>query len=342
MDFGVGGIRGGADETPPRTEEVSSSPSIESEIENKGGYDILKFIIHPGGTVMTNQESMSYMDGGLVTTATAGQGGITSAIMRSIAGSSSLENKVMNPTQSALRLYLSPMMQGSIVKVDITEGETWNLADKSFLACTPTLKVSGNLNVFRNFKLLFAGGTLSYVSVSAPPGSGGGSVWIYAYGGHETHEIEMGVHPPLFINHGCFLGMKSEGQGIQYWSDYVKVGTANGFLNSIFTDTGFLMKIQDSVPPKRPGTKVTVMTQSLNRAHFEKYINTIAKTQAQEVMSSQSDSESPRVSGLFPTLWRLSRGETGGTRKAKRSKTGKKMKQVSATRKSVPVLRGRQ
>lgn len=334
--FGVGGA---VSVEESEAEHAGQFANLGAEIENKGGYDILKFKIEPGASLTTNQESMAFMDGGLIMKATMGQGGIGSAILRGFTGTSAMQTEMTNPTQTALRLYLSPFMQGSIVEVKIAAGETWNFADKSFLACTPNLKVSGNLNVFRNFKLLFAGGNLSYVSISAPADDG--IAWIYAYGSSETHEIEMGASPPLFINHGCFLGMKSEAGGVNYWSDYVKVGTSNGLLQAIFTDTGFVMKISDTVPPKRPGVKCVVMTQSLNRAHFEKYINNIAKTEAQSVMASQSSSDGSSgstVTGLIPALWRMG---NGGTHTFKRSRTGKKSKRNSETRKSVQALRDR-
>ena len=69
----------------------------------------------------------------------------------------------------------------------------------------------------------------------------------------------------------------------------------------MFTQLGWVMKIQDSNPPKRPGPiTCTVFTQSLNPHNFEKYIANIA----QKVVDRSRTSDSNRsylTSGVGPT-----------------------------------------
>jgi len=250
--------------------------SLGASIENQNGFDILKFNIAPGASVITNQDTMSYMDGGLSTNATIGSTGFLGAFFRGITGASMLQNAVMNPTQNVLKMVLSPLMQGSVVKVDIKPGESWRFADKSFIACTPNLNVSGNINIFSNFRMMFVGENLTYTTVESTGTEG--SVWISAYGAVEKHDIMMGSGSsvPLFINNGCFLGMLDHDSQRNYWNDYVSVGTAGGLFNAMFTQLGWVMKIQDSVPPKGQ-VKCTVLTQSLNPHNLEKYITAIVK-----------------------------------------------------------------
>jgi len=196
---------------------------------------------------------------------------------------------------------LSPLLQGSIIQVDIKPGETWRFADKSFMACTPNLAVSGNVNIFSNFRMMFIGENLTYTTVSANQGTAG-SVWVTAHGGIEKHELTMGTGStvPLFINNGCFLGMMDNNGSVNFWNDYVSVGTANGLLSAMFTQLGWVMKIQDTTPPRRPGPiKCVVLTQSLNPQNLEKYIASIARKIVEQHQSNPR--VNPMMSGVGPT-----------------------------------------
>jgi len=262
------------------------------EIVNMNGYDVLKFKLAPQAAVITNQETLSYMDGGLVTGATMGSGSIFSALFRSITGASFLQNAVSNPTQNTLKLTLSPRLQGSLTRIDIQPGETWRIADGSFVAATNNLQISGNINIFSNFRMMFVGENLTYTTATANQGSPG-SLWISSFGGIEKHEIDMGTGStvPLFINNGCFLSMLDNNGSVNFWNDYVSVGTANGLFSAMFTQLGWVMKIQDTVPPRRPGPlKLTVLTQSLNPHNFEKYIANIAQKVVERNKQQQSAS----------------------------------------------------
>ena len=275
----------------PKNSAVSSSEKIDksgitglyknlgADIKNINGFDVLNFSMAPGTSLITNQETMSYMDGGLVTDAQLGDGGIWGGIKRGLAGSSVLQNMVSNPTTSVRKITLSPLLQGSIVQIDIKSGETWRFSDKSFIACTPNLTVSGNLNIFKNFRLIFVGENLVYTTVKADKGTEG-TVWVSSFGGVVKHDMDMGTADtvPLFINNGCFLGMLDNNGIIDFWDDYVDVGTAHGLFSAMFTQLGWVMKIQDTNPPKHAGpVRCTVLTQSLNPHNFERYIANIAK-----------------------------------------------------------------
>jgi len=275
--------------------------NLGAEVINLGGYDTLQFKMAPGSAVVTNQETMAYMDGGLNTGATLGSDGIFGAFFRGITGASVLQNAVSNPTSNTLKMVLSPLLQGSIIQVDIKPGETWRFADKSFMACTPNLAVSGNINIFSNFRMMFVGENLTYTTVSANQGTAG-SVWVTANGGIEKHELNMGTGStvPLFINNGCFLGMIDNNGSVNFWNDYVSVGTSNGLLSAMFTQLGWVMKIQDTSPPVRPGpVKCVVLTQSLNPQNLEKYIASIARKIVEQ--HQRNPSVNPMMSGVGPT-----------------------------------------
>jgi hypothetical protein len=266
-------------EVPNIESDITDGPfaNLNPVIQNQNGYDVLKFNLSPETTLLTNQDTITYMDGGLTTNVTLGSGGIFGAFFRGVTGSSIIQNMIINSTKNTLKLALSPIMQGSIVQINIKAGETWRFADKTFIACTPNLNVSGNINIFQNFTMLFAGQKLTYTTIKADKNTDG-IAWISSYGAVEKHEMQMGTNStcPLYINHGCFLGMLDSDPKTNYWNKYVRVGLPSDLLNSMFSSLGFVMKIQDTNPPSG-NIKVIVYTQSLNQSKFEKYIATIAQ-----------------------------------------------------------------
>jgi uncharacterized protein (AIM24 family) len=261
----------------PATVENGPFSNLNAKIENRSGCDMLKFNLAPGASVVTNQDTLSYMDGGLTTQATTGSGGLFAGILRGFTGSSILQNIVVNSTQNTLKMVLSPLTQGSIVQIEIKAGETWRFSDRSFLACTPNLTVSGNLNFFSNFTVGFVTGKSTYTTVSSKGEAG--IVWISGYGAVEIHDVKMGTGSsvPLFINNGCFLGMIDSDPKHNYWAEYVHVDTPTTLLNAMFTQIGLVMKIQDSIP-SRGEANCRVLTQSLNPQNFEKYVSKISQT----------------------------------------------------------------
>ena len=265
--------------------------TVGATIENHSGFDIMKFEIRPGSSLITNQDTMSYMDGGLSTTATTGSTGLLGAMFRGIAGASILQNRIQNTTNRTLSMVLSPLLQGSIVQVNIQVGETWRFSDRSFLACTPNLQVSGNLNLFSNFKMLFVSENITYITVTAKESAG--VVWISAHGACEIHTIRMGEDSsPFYINNGCFLGMLDQKGPINYYNDYVHVGLASSMMQSVFTDLGFVMKIQDTKPPKRSEpVECVVLTQSLNPQNLEKFISKIVENKVNEATRRKGASD---------------------------------------------------
>lgn len=245
-----------------------------AEISRDGRSDTLKVTMQPNASIIVNQDSMAYMDDGLQMEATLGNAGVSGAFMRGITGSSAIQTSIINPTQIPLKVYITPTLESSIAEIQLKQGDSWNFADNSFLACSPNLQVSGSGGL-NNIKLLFAGENAIYVNVSAPEGPG--TVWVYAYGGYEVHNIRMGVDPGIVINHGCFLGMLASSGETDYWSDYVSVSTTNGIFQSLATDTGMVMKITDDNPPIRPNALCNVLTQRLNITHLNDYIANISR-----------------------------------------------------------------
>jgi uncharacterized protein (AIM24 family) len=260
--------------------------NLGAAVISRNGFDVLECTLQPGASLLTNQDTMCHMEGGIDTKVTSGSAGVGGMFRRAMTGSSFFQNSVINSTGTPRKIVLSPLMQGSIVEIILQPGESWRFADKTFLACSPNLQVSGNLNIFRNFLTSLVTGNMTYVTVTATTDVG--IVWVSGYGGVEKHEVHMGVNSvPLLINNGCFLGMLSTKENVDYFKDYAHISTPGGFFSAFMTNIGFVMKIGEPNPaaPVRPGEIVcTVYTQSLNPHTFEKYIRGIAE----DVVSSHS------------------------------------------------------
>jgi uncharacterized protein (AIM24 family) len=151
------------------------------------------------------------MDGKLIIEPTKmSNSGFLSGLKRSIVGQSFINTQVTNKTSNKLKLSLSPTLLGTINKIEILPNQVWRFAPSSFIACTNNILVSGNLNIFSNFKAAIVGQNILYVEISTT-NQEPGIVWISSHGAIQKHEIKMGKDSEkLLINDGVFVGMLSE------------------------------------------------------------------------------------------------------------------------------------
>ena len=120
--------RGGAKEKP-----VALKP-ITAVILDQASTQTLQLKIPPGGSLLTNQNTMMYMEGSLTTEAKVS--GIWNAIRRGITGQSVLSNLVTNSGDSEAEILLAPSLPGAVVEITIRPGESWKIFPGSFLAGT--------------------------------------------------------------------------------------------------------------------------------------------------------------------------------------------------------------
>lgn len=264
--------------------------NLEDKIEIINGFNVLIITVPPNNSVIIEPSNMIHMNGKLVvepivqskTNSFLSQA--YNGIKKSVTGNSLFSNQLSNHTNERLKLSIGSLLVGGILKIEIQPDEIWRFTPSSFLACTTNLLVSGNLNIFKNFKAALGGQTILYSEISSKDGNPG-TVWISSYGGIQKHEIKMGVNTEkLFINDGCFLGMLSSKNKIDYWDKFVNVGSANGFLKGLLTKTALLLKIEDKKPlSENNDKKCIVYTQTLNLRNLDTRIALIAQ---QSVSSS--------------------------------------------------------
>lgn len=262
---------------------------LDDSIELINGYNTLTFNLSPNTSVIIEPSTMIHMDGKLVVEPilSAKNNGFFSrmahGIKRGLTGSSFFDSQISNHTSNNLKICLGSILQGGINKIDIKPNEVWRFTPSSFIACTSNLLVSGNLNIFSNIKAALGGQSILYTEISSTDGNSG-TVWISSYGGCEKHELNMGEKSDLlFINDGCFLGILAEDKTkkINYWDTFVNVGSANGFLKGLLTNTALLLKIQDKkLSPTNNNVKCTVYTQTLNIRNLNNHIALIAQQSA--------------------------------------------------------------
>jgi uncharacterized protein (AIM24 family) len=255
----------------------SQTPStIIARIVDQASTQVLNITIPPNATLITDQNTMSFMSGNLKTNAQMGGdqngAGIFNALKRAISGENFFVNRVTNMSNEMAEITLSPTIPSAIVEIDILPGEEWKVYPGSMIAATSNVHVSGSINIFDNFKTSFVTDTAIYTTLVVKEGDTPGKIWLSGFGGIEKREI-VPSSTPFVLNNGTFLAMPTK-----YWNKYVRVGTAGGILQSFTTSLGFVMKIQapdaaDQNPPKIP-----IYMQTLNIRNFQQMIKTIAST----------------------------------------------------------------
>lgn len=261
--------------------DYGDGSGITAAIVDQASTQVVRFTMPPGSALVTDQNTMSFMTGHLVTTATMDGGerqkgsGFFNALKRAVTGESFLINRVRNPTQEVAEMTLAPPTPSAIAEITIAPGEEWKVYPGSMMAATPNVKVTGSINIFENFKTSFVTDTAVYTTLSVPAGGTPGRAWISGFGGIEKRDITPSS-TPFVLNNGTFLAMPS-----RHWGTYVTVGTAGGILDSFVTNLGFVMKIQapanDTALPTIP-----VYMQTLNIRNFQQMIRDIARTEAEK------------------------------------------------------------
>lgn len=253
---------------------VAAAPAeIVATIEDQASTQVIKFTIPPSLSLITDQNTMSYMDASLSTDSTAGSTGLFGMLKRGLAGESVLSNIVTNKGTRPAELVLAPPMVGAIVELKINPGEKWKLYPGSFMAATPNIKVSGSINILKNLSSMFVSGSASYTTVEVNEGTAPGRVWIYGYGGISKKTVTT---DPLIINNGVFLAIPSKlADGTAIWDKHVKVEPYGGLVTSFLTNIGFVMKIQPA-----PSHEIPVYMQTVNIENLKGIISTIARNEA--------------------------------------------------------------
>jgi uncharacterized protein (AIM24 family) len=263
---------------------------LNDEIETINGYNKLNFNLEPNESIILEPSSLIHMNGRLVLEPTIfSHGGLFSGFKRSLTGQSFIDSQITNKTTDKLKLSLCPTLLGTINKIEILPNQVWRFAPSSFIACTPNLIISGNLNIFSNFKALMGGQNILYTEVTSHDNKAG-IIWISSYGAIEKHEIKMGKNSDkLLINDGVFVGMLSEDKNkkINYWDRFVGVSSANGFFKGLLTKTALLMNIYDKKQNAPEDTTCIVYTQSLNIRSLNQYIQSFIQHNSGNTFSGE-------------------------------------------------------
>jgi uncharacterized protein (AIM24 family) len=257
--------------------------NLNDNIKSINGFNVLTITVPPKNSVIIEPSNMIHMNGKLVVEPIVQSKHNTifsklgTGLKRAITGDSFFDNQISNHTNENLEISIGSLFVGGILKIEVNKDEVWRFTPSSFLACTNNLIISGNLNIFKNFKGALGGQSLLYTEISLKDGNSG-TVWISSYGGIQKHELNMGENSEkLYINDGNFLGMLSSKDKINYWDKFVNVGSANGFLKGLLTKTALLLKIEDKkLSNENNNKKCIVYTQSLNVRNLNNYIARIA------------------------------------------------------------------
>jgi uncharacterized protein (AIM24 family) len=279
---------------------------LNDEIEIINGYNRLNFNLESNTSIIIEPTALNCMDGKLILEPTLfSNSNFFSSIKRSIAGQSFISSQITNKTNDKLKISLSPVLLGTINKIEILPNQIWRFSPSSFIACTNNILVSGNLNIFSNFKAVISGQNILYIEISSVDGKPG-IVWISSHGAIQKHEVKMGQNSEkLLINDGVFVGMLSEdkNKNINYWDNYVNIGSANGFFKGLLTNTALLMSIYDKKQVIKDDITCIVYTQSLNIRNLNNYIHSIAVNTVNPSNNNNNSDSIINIDNVIKKLW---------------------------------------
>ncbi len=275
---------------------AADNKDVSAEILDQASTQVLRITMPPGTSIITDQNTMAFMTGNLVTSASMDGGagvaervekplkgaGFLNAVKRVVTGQSFFINYVRNPTDKTAEITLSPTIPSAIAEITLEPGEEWKIYPGCVLATTANVRTTGSLKFFENFKASFVTGEAFYTSLRVAEGdTKPGRAWICGFGGIERRDIKPS-ETPFILNNGVFLAMPAK-----HWNTYVSVGTPGSILDSFMTDLGFVMKIQ---APAGGGTVPTMplYLQTLNVHNFKGMIRSIAADEARSAARSST------------------------------------------------------
>ncbi|ABM80446.1 TIGR00266 family protein [Hyperthermus butylicus] len=164
-------------------------------IDYRPAYAVLKVELEPGEEVWSEPGALMLLRGDVEVRTQSG--GITSGLLRKLAGS---ESFFLNRyrARSRAEVWFAPSLPGDIDTIEVN-GE-WVIQDASYLAHYGDLKVTAS---FRGLRGLIAEGELFWLKVE-----GHGIVWVNSYGGIER--VEVGPGERLVIDNYHFVAMPAD------------------------------------------------------------------------------------------------------------------------------------
>ena len=241
-------------QTPPAPNARAGLPPTEYRATVRGApaFATLEVVLDAGQEICSNAGTLAYMREG-VERGKLQASGARSFIGRFLGGQSPFLVKYKGlPGKGDRLVAFTAPLPGDMLRLDLKKGARVVVSRESYVAGSPSVKVTGKLN-WRGFLELGQGegGVLPELICE---GDGGGVAWLGAYGAFQKHDLAAGQS--LLVDNGLFLAcMRASGQQAVGTEMYEIVKLGKTFVSSLFGGEGLGMKFTGPA---------TVYTQSHN------------------------------------------------------------------------------
>ena len=240
----------GAGETTAAHARVNS-PEYDATIRGAPAFAELDLVLRPGQTVMSNGGSLAYMREGVERGKLKVGSSVFGMVKRALGGQSiflvSYKGLDVDDPESRRVTFSSPV-PGDVLCLEMSHGARVIVSRESYMAGSPSIKVSGKLNWRGMFEVgQDEGLVLPELQCDGTPGT----AWLGAYGGFKRHDLKVGN--TLLVDNGLFLAcVRPAGFSGKLYS-VVKLGKT--LISSLLGGEGLGMKFDGPA---------TVYTQSHN------------------------------------------------------------------------------
>lgn len=218
--------------------DQTTSPDIQTEIENVSGFDALKITLSNSGAIFTRAECQMNLESSLKLEATT-KGGILKGFFRSFSTGTFFLNKVFvaDGTGSGTATLFS-IIPGNILHIKVQPGDMWCIHHGSFLACSENITVETGMS----FHQTLTGNGTFYTRVSNKT-EFPGNLWLTAYGGILKRDLDN-EGSNFRLHGGLFLATKTPVY------DKMKISLASSIFSTIAGGQGIMMDFTGYVSQK--------------------------------------------------------------------------------------------
>lgn len=190
----------------------------DSTIHGAPAFAQLEVNLKKSQSIMSNAGSLAYMREG-VEKGDIKLNGVVRAFKRALGGQSMIQTSYKGVGNGGSITFASPV-PGDILKLNLKPGQKVIISRESYIAGSPSIKVSGKLN----WRGIFAVGQDegAFLPTLENTSAEDGEVWLGSYGAFKVHNLKAGQS--LLVNNGLFLASVGTEDGYVPMYEVVKLG----------------------------------------------------------------------------------------------------------------------
>jgi uncharacterized protein (TIGR00266 family) len=184
-------------------------PEYAVEITGRPAFSQICVTLRPGQSILANAGALAYMREGVLR-GELSVGGVGAAFGRALGGQSFFRMRYTGAPAAAdgsgsgdpdRRVTLAPAVPGDVLQLQLLPGQELLVSRESYIAGSPSIKVTGKLNWRGAFVVGQEEGLVLPRLVADE--KAGGTVFLAAYGGFTRHDLGEGQ--TLLVDNGLFL-----------------------------------------------------------------------------------------------------------------------------------------